>query len=69
MQAALNFLMLHWKSLLGWVWLLTGIYLAIRIVWQQRSPAATLAWILALCLIPPVGLVLYHFVGPRRVER
>ncbi|MEZ7829213.1 MAG: cardiolipin synthase [Brachymonas denitrificans] len=69
MHAALNFLMLHWKSLLGWVWLLTGIYLAIRIVWQQRSPAATLAWILALCLIPPVGLVLYHFVGPRRIQR
>ncbi|WP_374492342.1 cardiolipin synthase [Brachymonas sp.] len=62
-------LALHWHSLLGWVWLATGIYLAGRIVWQRRSPAATLAWIMALCLIPPVGLVLYHFVGPQRVKR
>lgn len=69
MPAILTPLLLHWKALLGWLWLLTGIYLAIRIVWQQRSPVATLAWILALCFIPPIGLVLYHFVGPQRIKR
>ncbi len=59
----------HWKSLLGWLWLITGVYLAIRIVLQGRSPIATLAWILVLCLISPVGVVLYHFVGPQRIQR
>ena len=38
----------HWRVLLGWVWFIAGVYLAIHITLQRRSPAATLAWILAL---------------------
>jgi cardiolipin synthase len=36
---------------------------------QKRSPIATLAWILALGMLPVVGLILYFFVGPRRVHK
>ena len=59
----------HWRGILGWVWLLAGVHLAIHITLQRRSPAATLAWILGLCLISPVGLVVYRFFGPQKVKR
>jgi cardiolipin synthase A/B len=36
---------------------------------ERRSPAATLAWILALAFMPLVGIPVYLFVGPRRLER
>ena len=47
-----RYLSLHWRGVLGWIWLISGIYLAIRIILQRRAPAATLAWIMALCLMP-----------------
>lgn len=59
----------HWRALLGWVWLLAGVHLAIHVTLQRRSPAATLAWILGLCLISPVGLIVYRFFGPQKVKR
>ncbi len=65
----IDYLLLHWKSLLAWLWLVTGIYLALRIIWQQRAPVATLAWIMILGLVPPVGILIYHFFGPTRVNR
>ncbi len=36
---------------------------------DRRSPAATLAWILVLALLPGVGVPVYLFLGPRRLER
>jgi cardiolipin synthase len=36
---------------------------------QKRSPIATMAWILAMAALPVVGLILYFFVGPRRVHK
>ncbi len=64
-----NYVLLHWRGLLGWLWLLTGIYMAVRITLQRRAPAATLAWILALCLVPFVGLLVYHVFGPQKIKR
>lgn len=64
-----QFMILHWRGLLGWVWLIAGIALAIYITLQRRSPASTLAWILALLLISPMGLVIYRFFGPQKVQR
>lgn len=55
----------HWR-VLGWVWFIAGVYLAIHITLQRRSPAATLAWILALFSISPIGLVVYRYFGPRK---
>ncbi|MDO4795185.1 MAG: cardiolipin synthase [Brachymonas sp.] len=59
----------HWRALLGWVWFLAGVHLAIHVTLQRRSPAATLAWILGLCLISPLGLIVYRFFGPQKVKR
>jgi len=47
-----------------WMILVVGMLL-----WQDRTPVATLAWILALGLLPGVGLVVYLFFGPRRLRR
>ena len=41
----------------------------LMLVWDRRSPAATLAWGLVLALLPIVGLPLYLLLGPRRLER
>ena len=69
MQEVWQYIAMHWWGILGWVWLSTGIYLAIHITLQRRSPAATLAWILGLFLISPVGLIVYRFFGPQKVKR
>ena len=48
------------------------VYLAalcIVLALEKRSPAATIAWILGLSLLPWVGLVFYVFFGPRRLTR
>jgi cardiolipin synthase len=42
---------------------------AVYIVLQRRSAAATLAWMLALALLPIVGILVYYVFGPRRYER
>jgi cardiolipin synthase len=39
------------------------------VILQKRSPISTIAWILALAMLPYVGLVLYFFIGPHRVKR
>jgi cardiolipin synthase len=36
---------------------------------ERRSPAATLAWILALAAIPLLGIPVYLWLGPRRLRR
>ena len=43
--------------------------LSVWIVFERRSPLATLAWILALGALPVVGIPIYFFVGPRRFDR
>ncbi|MBS2019483.1 MAG: cardiolipin synthase [Deltaproteobacteria bacterium] len=45
------------------------IGLAIWILFEKRSPVATLAWILALIALPYVGFLVFFFLGPRRVTR
>jgi cardiolipin synthase len=39
------------------------------IILEKRSPISTIAWILALAMLPYVGLIMYFFVGPHRVRR
>ncbi len=55
-------------------WLLGAwvVYLAVLSIWivlQKREPIATLSWLLSLALLPVVGLVIYHFLGPQRIVR
>lgn len=58
-----------------WIALLTiglvawSIGVAFVIILQRRSAAATLAWLMALVLLPVIGLVIYRFLGPLRLER
>lgn len=58
-----------WGQLFAWFWLLYGIYIALIVVRQRRAPAATLAWIMALCLLPLIGLLVYRYLGPQRIHR
>ncbi len=39
------------------------------ILLEHRSPAATIAWILALSFLPGLGIFIYLFLGPRRFNR
>ena len=48
------------------VWVVAALLL---LVWERRSPTATLAWGLTLALLPLVGLPLYFLLGPRRLQR
>jgi cardiolipin synthase len=45
------------------------VVLAAWILLEKRSPVGTLAWILALVALPYVGLVVFFFLGPRRIQR
>jgi len=40
-----------------------------RIILERRQPAATIAWVLAMALLPVVGVPLYFLVGGRRIRR
>jgi cardiolipin synthase len=56
-------------AVLWWAWFAYLVVLASWIVLQKREPIATLSWLLSLALLPWIGLVLYHFIGPRRIRR
>lgn len=51
----------------GWAAYLFG--LGGWIVLQKREPVATLSWLLGLALLPYVGFVVYHYLGPQRIVR
>ncbi|BCT92205.1 cardiolipin synthase [Lysobacter helvus] len=68
----------------AWHWLLAipnlGVYLTVGwaaylvglgswIVLQKREPAATMSWLLGLALLPYVGFIIYHYLGPQRITR
>ncbi len=48
---------------------LWAIVMAVVIVLQRRSPAATIAWMLVLAFLPFLGWFVYRLIGPRRLER
>ena len=48
---------------------MTIVVLASWIALEKRPPVATLAWILLVILLPGAGLVLYYFLGYRRVHK
>jgi cardiolipin synthase A/B len=60
-----NLNLLHpsvWE-IFSFVFLITSIAIAIIVISEKRSPYKTAAWILALVLLPVVGLVFYLFFG------
>jgi len=64
---------LQWQPV--WIPLLTAALfvlvgvVGVVIILERRSAAATLAWLLFLAFMPVVGLVVYRFIGPMRLER
>ena len=59
----------HLTVLLSLVWLLWIVLLGIGLILERRSPAATLAWLLALLFMPYFGFLVYLLIGPRRLHR
>jgi cardiolipin synthase A/B len=67
------------NELLSWLshlstgfWLLWSVYILVLSIWivlQKREPVATLAWILALSVLPIIGFLIYHVFGPQRIRR
>lgn len=55
--------------LLGLLWLLYILLLGAWILLQKREPIATLSWLLCLALLPFLGFLIYHFLGPTRIKR
>lgn len=57
------------KPVLAGIWIVYLVVLAGWIVLQKREPIATLSWIMSLALLPVLGLLIYHFLGPQRIRR
>jgi len=50
-------------------WALYLLWLGGWIVLQKREPAATLSWLMGLALLPYLGFLVYHWLGPQRIHR
>ena len=59
----------HLTALLSLAWLLWIALVAAGLILERRSPAATLAWLLALLFMPYFGFLVYLLFGPRRLRR
>lgn len=61
-----------WDELKPWLLGLWALYLVVLTCWivlQRREPIATLSWVLSLAALPVLGLLIYHFLGPQRINR
>ncbi|MDQ5909490.1 MAG: cardiolipin synthase [Pseudomonadota bacterium] len=59
----------HLTALLSLAWLIWIGLVAAGLILERRSPAATLAWLLALLFMPYFGFIVYLLLGPRRLHR
>jgi cardiolipin synthase A/B len=57
-----------WSLLAGAI-TIWALAMTVVIVLQRRSPAATIAWLLVLALLPIIGWLVYRLIGPQRLER
>ena len=46
-----------------------ALVLAARVLWEKRPPGSTAAWLLAIGLVPYVGVPLYLLVGGRKLKQ
>ncbi|MBA3818582.1 MAG: cardiolipin synthase [Deltaproteobacteria bacterium] len=58
-----------WISILTISVTLWVAIVAVVIILQRRSAAATLAWLFVLVFLPIIGLVVYRLIGPQRLTR
>jgi len=54
----------HLLEIVGY---LLAIILIPRILLERRHPGATIAWLLAIALIPFIGVPLYFLIGGKRI--
>lgn len=62
-----EWLVFHWRLLLS-VNYLVAAAMVVSILRRPREPAAMLAWILAVLLLPFIGIPLYWLLGENRVQ-
>ena len=60
---------LSWGLLLSVAQVTWVVLIAIFILLERRSPAATLAWITMVAALPVVGVAIYLLVGPQHLRR
>jgi cardiolipin synthase A/B len=63
MWRSLNFSSLGFGEVVFLLFLITSIAIASIVIFEKRSPEKTVAWILALVLLPGIGLVFYLIFG------
>src|SRR2546430_1984226 len=56
----------HFFSILGFLF---AILLVARLMRENRPPGSTMAWLLAILLIPYIGVPLYLILGGRKIRR
>ena len=56
----------HFFEIIGYI---LAIILIPRILFERRHPGATIAWLLAIALIPFIGVPLYFLIGGKRIKR
>jgi cardiolipin synthase A/B len=56
----------HFLAILGY---LLAIILIPRILLERRHPGATIAWLLAIGLIPFLGVPVYFLIGGRKIRK
>jgi cardiolipin synthase len=66
-SAFLELVQLRWVLELGFVVYVVAI--TGYVLLERRRPAATIAWLFALLLVPVLGLLAYILIGRRRVSR
>ncbi len=59
----------HIAWALALLWFVYVLLLGSWILLQKREPIATLSWLLSLALLPFIGFLIYHFLGPTRIKR
>jgi cardiolipin synthase len=52
-----------WDTLVSVALLMNVIFIIIVVFFERKDPSATLAWVMALVLLPVLGFILYLFLG------
>lgn len=64
---------MSWTWVISFVLVILGYVLAIltllQVVREARTPSGTMAWLLAILLVPWLAVPIYHLLGRRRVRR
>jgi cardiolipin synthase len=51
------------SNILDWLLIINSIVLIAVIILERRSPEKTIAWFLVFMVLPPLGILLYIFIG------